>query len=263
LPLTSSPSTIRSRLLADRAWSVYALGDLAPGFSALSEWHVTAPASRGAFGPEALLLVYRAFETPVLFTLGPPAAVEPLLAEIAGERALYLSIRPEILPLIQARYQVPHLAAMWRMTLSPADFFPVPDCARRLSLADLPALEALFADGAPHGEAPDFFNAEMLAQGVFFGLYEGSVLVAAAGTHLVAPAEGVAAIGNVYTRRDRRGRGLAAQVTSAVAAELLRHSPPLLVALNVNQANPAALRVYERLGFHRYCPFYEGVAQRP
>jgi predicted GNAT family acetyltransferase len=152
---------------------------------------------------------------------------------------------------------------MGRMTLDPADFCPVPHHARQLSLADLPALEALFADGAPHGEAPDFFNAEMLAQGVFFGMFEATDLVACAGTHLVAPEEGVAAIGNVYTRRDRRGLGLAAQVTSAVAAELLGHSPPLLVALNVNQANAAALRVYERLGFRRYCPFYEGLAERP
>jgi ribosomal protein S18 acetylase RimI-like enzyme len=249
-------------LAADRAWSIYALGDLAPAFGAACEWHVCATAPKEASGLEAVLLLYRAFETPVLFTLGPPAAVERLLDEIAGERALYLSIRPEILPLIQARYQVSHLAAMWRMTLAPADFCPVPQDARRLSLADLPALEALFADGAPHGEAPDFFNAEMLAHGVFYGQFEGPALVAAAGTHLVAPGEGVAAIGNVYTRRDRRGRGLAAQVTSAVAAQLLRHAAPLLVALNVNQANQAALRVYERLGFRRYCPFYEGLAQR-
>jgi predicted GNAT family acetyltransferase len=151
---------------------------------------------------------------------------------------------------------------MWRMTLDPAAFCPVPHRARRLSLADLPALETLFADGVPHGEAPDFFNAAMLADGVFFGLFEGPALVAAAGTHLVAPQEGVAAIGNVYTRRDRRGRGLAAQVTSAVAADLLGQSPAPLVALNVNQANAAALRVYERLGFRRYCAFYEGLAQR-
>jgi ribosomal protein S18 acetylase RimI-like enzyme len=263
LPSLSSPSAIRSLLLADRPWSVYALGDLAPGFAAASEWFVSAQPLGGVRDAQGLLLLYRAFDTPVLFTLGPPAAVAPLLDEIAGERALYLSIRPDILPYIAARYRVSQLAAMWRMTLDPADFCPVANRARRLCLADLPALEALFADGASHGEAPDFFNAAMLADGVFFGLFEGSGLVAAAGTHLVAPGEGVAAIGNVYTRRDRRGRGLAAQVTAAVAAELLRHVLPLQIALNVNQANLAALRVYERLGFRRYCPFYEGLAQRP
>ena len=64
----------------------------------------------------------------------------------------------------------------------------------------------------------------MIESGVYYGVLEGSSLVAAAGTHVFAPDEGVAAIGNVYTRRDQRGRGFAACVTSAVAARLL-HCP--------------------------------------
>jgi predicted GNAT family acetyltransferase len=125
----------------------------------------------------------------------------------------------------------------------------------------LPALERLFATGAEAGDAPDFFAAHMVQQGVYYGLYEAGSLVAAAGTHLLVPAEGVAAIGNVYTRRDRRGRGLAAQVTSAVVADVLRGSPALAtIALNVKQTNQAALTVYQRLGFTSYCAFYEGTA---
>ena len=36
----------------------------------------------------------------------------------------------------------------------------------------------------------------------------------------------------------------------------------LPVALNVNQGNHAARRVYERIGFARYCAFIEGRALR-
>ena len=254
----TDPHAISSLLETDRAWSVYALGDLAPGFYEHSVWHAVT-------GSEpALLLLYRAFEIPVLFALGPAALVDGLLDEIAGERKLYLSIRPEILPLIAARYRVEPAGGvpMWRMTLDARRFRPVAaSAAHRLSLDDLPALEALFADGTPSGEAPDFFSADMLGQGVFYGIFEDNDLVAAAGTHLVTPAFGVAAVGNVYTRRDRRGQGLAAQATSAVTAALLRHDPPLpTIALNVNQHNSAALRVYEGLGYARYCAFYEGLA---
>jgi len=85
-------------------------------------------------------------------------------------------------------------------------------------------------------------------------------LIAAAGTHLFAPEEGAAAIGNVYTRRDRRGRGLSRIVTSAVLHRL-RHLKT--VGLNVRNDNAAAIRVYESLGFVKHCDFFEAIARRP
>lgn len=100
----------------------------------------------------------------------------------------------------------------------------------------------------------------MIEDGVFFGIREGEELVAVAGTHLVAPAEGVGAVGNIYTRRDRRGRGLAARATTAVANELLRRNVRT-VALNVSKKNATAIRLYERLGFEKYCLFLEGLAE--
>src|SRR5262249_23740781 len=159
-----------------------------------------------------------------------------------------------ILSLLQPRYRVENEQTMWRMLLDPANFRPAsPGGVVRLSPDDVPALRRLYADGEAAGEAPDFFFPAMLGGGLFFGMREREELVAAAGTHLVAAAEGVGAIGNIYTRRDRRGRGLASRLTSAVAGELLRRGLPT-VALNVNQRNAAAIHVYERLGFVRYCP---------
>jgi ribosomal-protein-alanine N-acetyltransferase len=150
---------------------------------------------------------------------------------------------------------------MWRMLLTqdlPAAPPVVP--VERLSADDLQDLQELYRDGEPSGEAPDFFLPSMLAEGVYFAAREAGRLVAAAGTHLAAPSEDLATIGNVYTRRDRRGRGLAGAVTGAVVAEL-RRSGIGSIALNVRQSNAAALALYHRLGFRRYCPFYEGVAR--
>jgi GNAT superfamily N-acetyltransferase len=151
------------------------------------------------------------------------------------------------------------------MTLNAVDFKPAPpgdSVPVRLGLEHMPQIEALFATGIERGDAPDFFDAYMVEQGAFYGLYEGDDLISVAGTHLIAPTEGVAAVGNVYSRHDRRGRGLAAQVVSAVTAELLSHQPPLgVVALNVNQSNTTARRLYQRLGYRPYCAFYEGLAE--
>src|SRR3972149_3406620 len=104
---------------------------------------------------QALALLYRAFEVPVLFTLGDPQSATRLLDEIKNEPKMYLSIRPEILPLVKARWRVEQAAAMGRMTVTPEPSQPAStEGAVRLSLGTLPALRRLYADGQPGGEVP-------------------------------------------------------------------------------------------------------------
>ena len=133
----------------------------------------------------------------------------------------------------------------------------VNDRVTRLTARDVPALERLYADGQSSSESPDFFYGSMVTDGVFFGVFKGDDLLAAAGTHLVARDENAAAIGNVYVRRDRRGRGLGRTVTAAVIHELAGIAT---VGLNVRADNDAAIRVYESLGFVRHCDFREALA---
>jgi GNAT superfamily N-acetyltransferase len=256
MPALSDPVMIRRLLETDRLWSVYALGDLSPEMFRHCAWHCAPD------GAPALLLLYRAFATPVIFTLGEASVVGGLLEQVGPPPELYLHVRPEMTPVLRSRYEIPIVKTMWRMILDSKAYRPImTERVSRLSPHDLPALQRLYADGEPSGEAPDFFASGMLTGGVYFGVREGEDLTAAAGTHLVVPAEGVAAVGNVYTRRDSRGRGLATLVTSAVTAELLRLGLQT-IALNVEQHNLPAARVYERLGYVRYCPFHEGLATR-
>ena len=260
MPLTADPATVREILQTDRRWAVYALADLAPEYSAGARWHVA------AHGRPALLLVYRGFEPPVLFAHGAVADLAPLLPEVAAERdaerEFNLSVRPEAADLLRANgYEIRDEKRMWRMVADPARFVPRAHTAVRLGPADYEALASLHRDGDAAGETPPFFDAGMLRHGVYYGICEGEAIVAAAGTHVLAERESVAAIGNVYTRRDRRGRGLGAQVSGAVTAELLRLGLRT-VALNVGESNAAAMRVYQRLGFERYCEYREGIAAR-
>ena len=249
MPKLGDRAAIRRILETDRPWAAYALGDLSPGFFSDCEWNGADPPS------PALVLLYRGFETPVLFAMGAPER------ECAAYPKVILSIRPEMLPVLEERYQITRRVPMWRMLLDPRRFTPAQGGGGvRLGPTDLPALERLYADGQAAGEAPDAFAPAMLESGVFFGARAASgELVSAAGTHLVVPAEGVAAIGNVYTRRDHRGRGLATGVTGAVAAALLAAGLRTVV-LNVAQANAAAVRAYEKVGFERYCAHVEGMA---
>jgi len=254
MPPIQDRDAIRAILRADPQWSLYALGDLAPGYFEHCEWH----AARDA---PALILLYRAVTPPVLVAMGEPREVA-LLAEEIDQPAVYLHVRPEAAQALAARYRSVGRKPMLRMVLERSHYRPEPAAAAvRLGIADTARIEKLYTDGAETGESPDFFFPSMLERGVFFGIEDDGELAAVAGTHLAVPEEGVAAVGNVYTRRDRRGHGLAGCLTSAVTLELLRMGIPV-VGLNVSRHNATAIRVYERLGFATYCEFVEGPAVR-
>lgn len=247
MPRITEIATVRRILAADPAWCVYALGDLLPEAQPKSLW----------FTPD-LTLIFRDFGACILFAMGT-ASIPEALAH--ADWPIYLQVRPDALAAVERLAVIARRNPMWRMiwTGDRAGWVDTAS-ARRLTPADVPALERLYADGAPTGESPDFFFPAMVAKGVFHGVFEGDELTAAAGTHLYAPSEGAAAIGNVYTRRDRRGRGLSRIVTCATLAALadLPH-----VGLNVRRENAPAIKVYESLGFRKHCEFFEAVATAP
>lgn len=246
----------RTILQSDPVWCAYALGDLEPAKAAKCSWFWIAGDTR------ALVLIYREYAPPILFVTGPPELIAPLLTEIALEPVLSLHVKPEIVPMLDAHYQITGEKADWRMVVRIEDFRP-PSIQQtvELGLADVNRVQSLFTDGDASGQSPDYFIADSLRDGVFCGILEGDQLVAVAGTHLVSLRDSVAAIGNVYTRQDRRGLGLAAQTTSAVVKNLVARGIHTVV-LNVRQQNLQAIRVYLRLGFRKHCEFREGIASR-
>jgi GNAT superfamily N-acetyltransferase len=255
VPRTTDLTRIRGLLDRDRAWAAYAIGDLGPEFAPYCSWHV--PSDDAA----ALLLVFRGFDPPIAFTMGSPAHLAPLFQEIEAP-TLSLQVRPEVIDALSATYRPTHTRAVWRMVVAPSEFQPAEGSdVVPLDESDLAAVNALYDEGARHGEGPAFFHPRMLQQRTFRGVRDGADLVAIAGTHSFSPELGVCAIGNVYTRRDRRRQGLAACVTSAVVQHAISHAVSTIV-LNVAQANVGARRVYEQLGFHCHCQFVEGEAEQ-
>jgi ribosomal protein S18 acetylase RimI-like enzyme len=244
MPRLIDKDEIRRRLRRDPGWCLYALGDLAAPMFPKTMW----------FEPD-LTLVFRDYGTAILFAMGP-GSVREALACVDGP--VHLQVRRDALDEIARHAQVSSLRSMWRMIWTGDPLPAATHTAARLDANDVAALEELYADGATTGESPDFFFPSMVGDGVFHGIYEGPGLVAVAGTHLVARDEGVATIGNVYTRRDRRGRGLGREVMHAVLAGLAGIET---IGLNVRADNASAIHLYESLGFARHCTFYEAVAR--
>jgi ribosomal protein S18 acetylase RimI-like enzyme len=245
MPPLTDKNDIRAILRKDPVWSVFALGDLSPGMFEKTRW----------FAPD-LTLVLHDFGTSILFAIGA-ASVREALNYVSWP--VRLQVQRDALDEVARHATVTTTRLMWRMGWSGEPVPFIPASCTRLHAGDVAALQRLYADGEATGESPDFFFPLMVTEGVFFGIYEDGELLATAGTHLVCRAEGVAAIGNIYTRRDRRGRGLGRLVTSAVLDALTGIET---VGLSVGADNDAALALYESLGFVRHCEFHEALANK-
>ncbi len=253
MPRLTDVDDIRARLERDRHWSAFSLADLDPPYAAHAHWF-------GQAQGDDVVLVYDAFDPPIVFMQGAEARCEAVLGEsavVAATPRAWLNVQPEHLPLVARVFRSFDARQMVRMVLDRDHFAPVvvPGLVR-LGPPDLAELEELYAD-----DRPAFFLPSQLHSGVYHAVRDDSGLVAVAGTHVVSSQAAVGALGNVYTRPRCRGRSYGAAVTSAVTQELLGRGTSTIV-LNIVASNNAARRVYERVGFREYGVYSEGLATR-
>jgi ribosomal protein S18 acetylase RimI-like enzyme len=249
--LLSDRDRIRAFLETDRIYSAYAIGDLEPELFAKCVW---AGAEDGA-ALRSLALLFGGVDPPAFFLMGDADGLAAVFARTLHPGKAGITCRTAHLPAVEKYYRwESRPQEMERMILrNPALPLPAAGCIR-LTEADAGPLGGLLAAAHAAGFAPD-----QIGRGVFYGIHRDGELVSAAGTHLVSPQSGIAAIGNVATRPDFRGRGLATAAAGAVLGELIR-SGIRDVFLNVRSDNDAARRVYGKLGFAAVCPYREGTA---
>lgn len=108
-----------------------------------------------------------------------------------------------------------------------------------------------------------WFEPRVLEEGRYFGIERvgTSGLVSIGGTHVFAPSDGVAALGNICTHPDFQGRGLGKYVVHSLC-DHLRSEGVRVIALNVETDNQPALRMYTSLGFSTVMEFVECDVQR-
>jgi RimJ/RimL family protein N-acetyltransferase len=242
---------IRQILAPYEAYAAYAIGQLTPHLFSRSDWLV----ARGA-GGEALVLHSRGGLGNALFALGSADGIEALLRLHPGPRQTFLTCQVHHLPVVMRHFRLPERESMSRMLVDSRTFLPVRAPVRRLSGKDIREVNRLYrSDGSPA-----FYTAENIDDAAYYGSFHDNRLVSVAGTHVVAPEEGIAVVGNVYTAPSHRGRGLGLAVTSAVTEELLRTCRKAV--LTVDPRNERAVRLYQRLGYRDVGRLVEGSATR-
>ncbi len=188
--------------------------------------------------------------------MGETEALAAVFREGIREPRLVISTPPQGRISADQTYRFERVDRMHRMTVDVRTFEP--RVTHRVTRLDGESLEDVI-DLYGHASRT-YFTSERLAREIYFGIYSGSTLVSAAGTHVRSARAGLAAVGNVLTRVAYRDRGMATSVTSAVTeAAFEEHAD---VVLNVRQDNHPAIAVYERLGYRVHAQFIEGPAVR-
>ncbi len=244
---------------------VYALADLDEPFWEAARCFVLA----GADGEiAAACIVLESLAPAIVYAVAPPdhAPTHALLAALAPElpEAFYANLPLDAAALFEPLYERESQGEHVKMALVDARALAGVDTSRVESVgpAQFDELAAFYAEAAylPEERSGRFFARYMLDLGPWFAIRERGALVSVAGLHVRSRRFGVAALGNIATRPDRRGRGLARAVTARLCAELRPSTP--VIGLNVHASNTAARRCYEALGFREVLRYEEAELRR-
>lgn len=241
---TRDKARLRELLAQDPVAAAYLLGDLVEPFFGQCRWLVASYRGR----TEGVVLLYMGLSVPALLTYGAPDAIDAVLQHYAQALpdTCYGKLPLEHADILHAHYRVAQVERLWVMGMRASELIApgrALDVSRLSKGSPLPPIESLYLD-----YPGNYFEASQLESGAYYGAHADGRLVAIAGTHVLAPAERIAVLGNVVTAATARVRGYAtactARLVEGLAADGCEH-----VALQVAADNTAAIACYRNLGF--------------
>jgi ribosomal protein S18 acetylase RimI-like enzyme len=251
----SDRARLRAYFRRAPALHLYELGDLDDFFWPHTRWY----ALERDRAIDAAALLYAAPELPVVIAIGDAAPLGELLAAIRDRlpARVYAHLSPGLVEALAPRYaSEPHGGYLKMALVDRARLDAAPaSAAVPLGPADRDEVERFYARAYPG----NWFDPRMLETGQYFAIRERDGLAAAGGVHVHAPAERVAALGNIAVAPEHRGRGLGTQVTAQICRSLLAAVDH--IGLNVRADNRAAIACYERLGFAPVAPYEEHLLE--
>lgn len=234
----------------------FILGYLDPDYRDSCQWY--ARSVNGAI--RTLVTVYTGMSRPAVFIAGHADGVSPILRQFRNElpeRALVRCLKNS-LDAVKTIYQpTGTVREMQRMGLERSIFLARDQgendpLVEQLSHRDTGSILATYAHW------PDnFFDPYQLSSGLYFGIRgENEDIASIAGIHNLSVKYDVAAIGNLVTHPNYRGRGYAQRCNAVLLRALFARVG--LVTLDVQSGNVAAIRTYQHFGFQPRAEFYEG-----
>lgn len=254
----ADPASLRPFLAEDAVASAYMLGDLDPLYAGYCTWYASAVED----SVDSVLLVYEGLSAPTVLTHGTvegqAAILEAFVHDLPDHAHAHLGGRHA--ELFASHFELRSTRIMSRMAARRDQLtLPAPDpTAPVVALGHRDTAE-LMELSRHYPES--FFEPSQLSSGHYYGVRRDGRLVSMAGVHSVNAVEGLAVLGNVVTHPDARGHGLSTACTGHLCGRLAADGFSLL-ALNVERANRAAVRVYEKLGFREHHHYLEASLAR-
>jgi ribosomal protein S18 acetylase RimI-like enzyme len=233
---------------------IYALGDLDDFFWPYTTWYALWKQER----IQQFVLLYSDCSLPTVLAYAeqPHHSMNELLRGLLRvlPRRFYAHMSEGVADVLADDYVIQPHGDYYKMGLTDLSRLAEMDGAeaRPLSIGDTEDLQALYKVSYPD----NFFMPRMLETGFYFAIRRGGALVSVAGVHVYSRQYRVAALGNITTRPDFRGQGLATAVTARLCQEL-RRAGIEHIGLNVHAANRAALACYQQIGFQRIADYGE------
>ena len=231
---------------------IYSIGDLDDFFWPDTAWYGWE--EKGEI--QAVALIYTGSTDPTLLALSEQQdvmweLVQSIFHILPGR--FYAHLSPAVAEAVKRQSQIKSHGKHYKMGLKNTSLLHDTNYSQVIPLTetDLDEMLGLYEESYPG----NWFNARMLQTGQYFGLRLKNRLVSIAGVHVYSEKYRVAALGNIVTHPDYRGRGFGKAVTAKLCQSLFEHVDN--IGLNVKASNTAAIALYEKLGFEIVSTYYE------
>jgi RimJ/RimL family protein N-acetyltransferase len=237
---------------------IYSIGDLDDFFWQDTQWH----ALKESDEIQALVLIYTGQPIPTLQALseqaGPMQKLLRSIRHLLPDR-FHAHLSPGVGEAFKGRYEMESCEKHYKMVLNNKRLPDSIDCSQvvRMTEDDLSQMLQFYEEAYPG----NWFDPRMLRTKQYFGMKIDNKLVSVAGIHVYSKTYGVAALGNITTHPDYRGRGIAQSVTARLCQSLLENVDH--IGLNVRVDNTAGIALYDKLGFEIVAPYYECMISTP
>ena len=243
IQILHSKTEILKFLMTSPDLQVYSIGDLDEFFWPKTVWY----SLKDEGEIKSIILLYVGMTTPTLLAIYDREieSAKKLLQSVKSylPAKFYAHLSPNLIDVFEKSNIIESYGLHYKMALRKAPSTIDDRCIRRLNVNDIKLIEAFYAAAYPN----NWFDKRMLETEKYFGYFSDEKLVGIAGIHVYSEEYKVAALGNISTLPDFRGRQIGYKLTSHLCHDLLKNVKH--VGLNVKSDNTAAIKCYQNAGF--------------